>query len=312
MGIRTFRASFLAVIVALAGCAPATDSGPAPEGQKVIGGALLTQAHVFYQDLVAAMEAEAATQGFDLRMQYCEMDGSKQNQQMETFVLQKVDAIVLAPYDSSAVGPMVAEARAAGIPVFTVDIRADGADVVSHIASDNVDGGRKIGKYLAEALGGKGKVGIVDHPEVASVIDRVAGFEEVLAEYPDIEIVSKVAGGGLRDKALKASQDLLQSHPEINAIFGINDDSALGALAAVEERGLQDKIIIVGFDGTPEARDMIRRGSALKADSVQFPDEIGRIAIDTIAKYFAGEDVPKEIPVPVEVIDQKALEEGAK
>lgn len=298
--------------VVFAGCLPpvSDESGGAPA--KVIGAAMLTQSHVFYQDLVEAMTAEGAKHGYDIRFQYCEMDGARQNQQVETFVLQGVDAIVLAPYDSSAVGPMVADARAAGIPVFTADIRADDADVVCHIASDNVDGGRKIGAYLAELLSGQGKVGIVDHPEVASVIDRTTGFEEALSAYPGISIVSRVPGGGVRDKAMKAAQDMLQAHPDINAIFAINDDSALGALAAVEERGLEDSIAIVGFDGTPEAREMIRRGSALKADAVQFPDEIGRITVDAIAKHFAGETLPKEIPVAVEVIDKAALdEEGA-
>lgn len=284
-------------------CAPGGGDGD----RKVIGAALLTQSHVFYQDLVKAMQEEAAKHGYTLDVQYAEFSGAKQNDQMDTFILQGVDAIVVAPTDSAGIAPVIAEARAKGIPVFTADIAAHGADVVSHIASDNVQGGRLVAEYLAKLLGGKGKVAIIDHPEAASVQERVRGFEEVIAKYPDMQIVQRVQGGGQRDKALQAAQDLLPAHPDLNAIFGINDDSALGALAAVEAAGLENRIVIVGYDGTPEARDAIRRGTALKADTVQFPENIGRTTIQTIADHFAGKEVPKVVPVEVGIIDAESL-----
>lgn len=308
--------ALVVVMAVAAGCGGAPsesgesgDVGESGGDSVVIGATLLTQSHVFYQDLVGALEEEAAKNGFELRVQYCEFDGAKQNEQMETFILQRVDAIIMAPNDSDAVGPLVADARAAGIPVFTADIAAHDADVVSHIASDNVQGGRLAGQYLAEAIGGKGKIAIIDHPIVRSVIDRTNGFEEAIAEYPDIEIAARPAGDGLRDKSLRAAQDLLQAHPDLAGIFGINDDTALGALAAIEERGLQDEIILVGFDGTPEARAAIKRGTALKADAVQHPAKIGRITIQTIAKHLAGEEVDPVIPVPVELISYESLNE---
>lgn len=274
----------------------------------VIGAALLTQTHVFYQDLVKAMQDTAAKEGLTLRIQYAEFDSSKQNAQVETFIVQGVDAIVVAPNDTSGIIPVVRDARARGIPVFTADIRAEGADIVSHIASDNVEGGRILGEYLAQHLGGTGKIAIVDHPAAASVRERVAGFEEAVAGYPELSIVQRVPGEGQRDKAFKAAQDLLQAQPDIDAIFGINDDSALGALAAVEAAGLQDRILIVGYDGTPEARDKILQGTALIADTVQHPDEIGVQTIETIAAYLRGEEVPAVIPVRVDIIDRESLE----
>lgn len=311
-----YAAVGVAALGVLAGCGketaapvakPSAEPEPVVAAPKTIGASLLTQTHVFYQDLVAALKEGAQQHGFTLRIQYCEFDGTKQNDQMETFALQGVDAIIVSPQDSSGIAPAINEARAKGIPVFTVDIAAHGADVISHIASDNVQGGRLIGEYLARLLNGQGRVAIIDHPEAASVQERVAGFEEALAAYPGIRIVQKVEGGGVRDKAMRAAQDLLEASPDLNAIFGINDDSALGALAAVESAGLQNKILIVGYDGTPEARKNILAGSALKADTVQFPDRIGKKAIEIIAAYFRGESVPKVVPVAVGIIDAASL-----
>jgi len=311
-------ASAIALSIGLLNCGP----GAAPPGERplekatekptVVGAALLTQTHVFYQDMVSAMQEEAAKQNLTLHVQYAEFDSSKQNNQIETFLLQGVNALIIAPNDSAGIAPVIAEARAKGVPVFTVDIAAHGADVVSHIASDNVKGGEILGDYLANLLHGKGNVAIIDHPSVASVQERVAGFEKALAKNPDMKIIQKVPGEGQRDKAFRATQDLLQANPDLNGIFGINDDSALGALAAVEAAGLQDKVIIVGYDGTPEARDAILKGKALKADTVQFPKEIGRQAIQTIAAYFRGEAAPKVVPVRVDIIDQARLQQEKK
>ncbi len=293
----------LTVVSIVLGC------GGQDPSRKVIGASLLTQTHPFYQDMVEAMTATAENHGFDLQVQFCEFDSAKQNDQVETYMVKGVDAIVLSPTDSAGVRPVIADARADGIPVFTVDIAAHDADVVSHIASDNVKGGRILGEYLAKLLEGKGRVIIIDNPEVASVQERVAGFEESLAAFPDIEIVARPPGFGMRTKALDAATDALQAHPDIDAVFGINDDSALGALAAAEAAGLADRLVIVGYDGTEEARTEIRKGSALKADTVQYPRLIGRQAIDTIAAHFRGEQVPKLIPVDVGIIDRAVLEE---
>jgi ribose transport system substrate-binding protein len=299
-------AGVLITLLVAAGCGSGGPSGSG-EKPKVIGAAMLTQTHIFYQDLVAAMKAEAEKQGLKLQIQYAEFDSRRQNDQMDTFIAQKVDAIVVAPTDSSGITPVIAEARKRGIPVFTADIAAHGADVVCHIASDNEKGGVILAEYLAKRMNGQGKVGIVDHPMVASAQDRVRGFEQTIAKYPGMQIVQKVPGEGQRDKAMRVTQDLLQAHPDLSAIFGINDDSALGALAAVEAAGLQDKVVIVGFDGTPEARQAILAGKALKADAVQYPDQIGATTIDTVAAVLRGETVPPMKPVDVGLIDQDTL-----
>ncbi|MBP8128513.1 MAG: substrate-binding domain-containing protein [Candidatus Hydrogenedentes bacterium] len=277
-------------------------------GGKVIGAAMLTATHVFYQDLVEEMEAAAKEQGFTLRVQYAEFNSQRQVEQIEMFIAQGVNALIIAPTDSSGMGPAIAAARARGIPVFTADIAAKDADVVSHIASDNHQGGAILAEYLAGLLGGKGTVAVIDNPEATSVQDRVRGFEETLAKHPDIRIVQKAPGEGQRDKAHSAAEKLLSAYPDLSAIFGVNDDSALGALAAVEAAGLQDKVIVVGFDGTPEARAAIQAGKALKADTVQYPREIGRKTIETVAAFLRGERVPKQVDVQVGIIDKAKLD----
>lgn len=301
--MRTARAVVCSAVAALtvSGC----DSG---DGGKVVGASLLTATHVFYQDMAAEMQAAAKDHGLTLRVQYAEFDSARQVEQIESFVAQGVDALIVAPTDSSGMGPAIAEARARGIPVFTADIAAKDADILCHIASDNYQGGVILAEYLAKLLNGQGKIAIIDHREATSVQDRTRGFVETVAKYPGMQIVQRAPGEGQRDKAHAAAEKLLQAHPDLNAIFGINDDSALGALAAVEAAGLQDKIVIVGFDGTPEARDAIRAGKALKADTVQFPGRIGRQTLDVIAAYFRGEEPPKEVKVAVDIIDKAKLD----
>jgi ribose transport system substrate-binding protein len=270
--------------------------------RKVIGVSLLTKEHVFYRDLEKGLREGAAKNNFDLIINSGDWDLAKHQAQIENYIVQKVDAIIVCPCDSKGIGPAIQKANSAGIPVFTADIRAEGGKIVSQIVSDNVGGGRSAAAYLAKLLNGKGEVAIIDQPIIQSTIDRVRGFLEEIAKYPDIKIVARPNGDGVRDKAMKAAEDLLQGFPKLAGIFGINDDSALGALAAIEAAGRKG-IVIVGFDGIPEARQAILRGSALKADVVQYPLEIGRITIETIAQFLMGQQVPPHIPVKIGIVD---------
>lgn len=279
-------------------------------GEKTVGVALLTRGHVFYRDLEAGLRSESAKKNYDLIITSAEFDLGKQIAQIEDFVAQKVDAIIVCPVDSRGIGPGIRKANDAGIPVFTADIAATEGSVVSHIASDNVAGGRLAGEYLAKALSGKGKVAIINHPAVTSVLDRVQGFKEALSAHPHISIVADVNGQGVRDKALQAATDVLQAHNNLDAIFGINDDSALGALDAVEQFR-REGIIIIGYDATPPAADAILRGTALKADVVQYPTVIGTTTIQTIADFFSGREVPAVVPVEVGIVDKTVLEKMA-
>jgi ribose transport system substrate-binding protein len=282
----------LAILIGLSlGCGP----DETRDAEKTIGVSLLTRAHVFYRDLEEGLRAGAAEHDYELFITAAEWDAGRQISQLEDFITRDVDAIILSPVDSSGVGAGIRAANEAGIPVFTADIASFGGEVVSHIASDNLAGGRLAGEYLVELLGGTGKVAIINQPIVTSTLDRVQGFREVVEAYPEIEIV--------------AESDVLQANPVLDGIFAINDDSALGTLDAVEDFG-RDGIVIIGYDATPPARDAILKDRALKADVVQYPFEIGRVTVETIASYFAGHEVPAVVPVEVGIVDRDSLLEA--
>ena len=201
--MKTSLFTFLLLVVAA--LLPALPSRAAEAKTPQIGVSLLTLANPFFRDLGDAMKDEAAKHGMEVVVVSGDFDAAKQRNQVADFIVKRVTAIVLSPCDSKAVGTAIAEANKAGIPVFTVDIAAlaGGAKVVSHVATDNLGGGRLAAQAIIEALGGKGRVAILDHPEVESVILRTRGFEEELAKQKrekgvTIEIVARLPGGRLR------------------------------------------------------------------------------------------------------------------
>lgn len=282
-----------------------TGGGAPQKARMTIGVSLLTRTHPFYQDLEAGLREAATAAGFDLVVTAGEFDVAKQKDQIQDYIVRKVNAIIVSPCDSKSIGTAVAAANEAGIPVFTADIAclAEGVKVVSHIASDNIAGGKLAAQAIVQALGGSGKVAIIDHPEVESVIQRVKGFEEELAKTPGMSIVAKLTGRGVKDQAFRTAEDILQSHPDLAGIFGINDDSALGALAAIEKAGKTGRVAIVGFDAVPEARQAIKAGK-IYADVIQQPKEIGRKTIEAVTAYISGGTVSPTILIPCTLFTQ--------
>jgi ribose transport system substrate-binding protein len=276
-------------------------------GHPLVGVTLLTEAHVFYQDLKRGMQQAADSLGLDLQIVAGEWDLARQSAQVDNFINAGAAAIVIAPVNSSGIVSAIEEANRAGIPVFTADIASDGGIVVAHIASDNRQGGRLLGAYVARRLGGGGNVVILDQPTVTSVRDRVAGFREGLRDYPNIRVVASPAvERGIRELAKQKMDNLLATGQQIDAVFGTNDDCALGALAAIQAAG-RSGTIIVGYDATPEARTAIARRTALVADAVQDPITIGRRTMEAVAARLKGAAVPPIVPVPVGLVERDSL-----
>lgn len=290
--------ALLTALLLASGCAKKEETPPVAN-KLTIGVSLLTRTHPFYQDLEAGLRAAADSAGFELLVTAAEFDVARQKDQMQDFIVRKVNAIVLSPCDSKSIGTSVKAANDAGIPVFTADIAclAEGVEIVTHVASDNLAGGQLAAQALIEALNGAGEVAIIDHPEVESVIQRVKGFEEELATAPNIKLVAKLSGRGVKDQAFRTAEDILQAHPKLAGVFGINDDSALGALAAVEKAGKLGQVTIVGFDAVPEARTAIAAGK-IHADVIQQPLEIGRRTIAAVKTYISGAAVEPTILIP--------------
>jgi ribose transport system substrate-binding protein len=300
------RSILLVAVLSLAVSACGGASQPVAAKRPVIGVTLLTETHAFYKELEDGLREEAAARNLDLVIVACEMDPAKQAAQIEDFVAKKVAAILAAPCDSDAIGVQLAGPERAGIPVFTVDIAAHSGKVVTHVASDNILGGRLAGQTLAALIGDKGKVLIIDHPTVGSVQERVKGFTEEIAKHPGITIVGRPSADGQRERAMKVMEDMLQAHRDLAGVFGINDDSALGA-AAVLEAAKRTNIAVVGYDATPEAQAAILKGGPLKADVVQYPKKLGKSVIEMIARHLAGEKVPAIVSVEVGVVNADTL-----
>jgi len=300
------RAVTVALLASLAPGCKAKEGGSNAATTKTIGVSLLTREHDFYQQLEAGLQDAAAKHGYKLIITTGDFDLAKQQSEIDNFLVQKVDAIIVCPTDTKGIAPAIEKANAANIPVFTADIGAEGGKVVSHIASDNVAGGRLAGEYLAKVIGGKGDIGIVSQPELQSVIDRESGFREAIAKYPGIHVVSTINGAGVRDRSLKAADDMFQAHPKLDGVFAINDETALGVLASASSHDMKN-LVIVGYDAAPEALKAIASGSALKADVAQQPRAIGVQTIDAIADHFAGKAPPARIAVPVRIIDADSI-----
>lgn len=310
--------AILAVVVAaalLGGCTRGDDA----RGKRTIGLSLLSLANPFFIEIADNLRDEAAKHGYDVLVVSGENDVARQDKQVHDFLVRRVDAIVLSPCDSKAIGESIRAANDAGVPVFTVDIAclAPGARVTTHIATDNYTGGRQAGEAVAEALGGRGgKVGVLDYKEVESCILRVKGFKDAVGEINarpgggKIEVVAELPCGGARDRGYKSMEDMLQAHPDLTAVFAINDPAALGARAALEKAGRADRVRLIAFDGQPEGKKAIGEGK-IYADPIQYPDRIGRTAADLVARYFAGEDVPGEVLIPTALYRRAdALKEG--
>jgi ribose transport system substrate-binding protein len=287
-------------------CAAVASCARPASSVKTIGVTLLTQQDEFYRQLKGGLQKAADSLGYKLIITSGDFDLAKQQSQIDNFIVQHVDAIVVCPVDTKGIAPAIAKANAAKIPVFTADIAADGGDVVSHVASDNVAGGRLAADYIAKVIGERGEVGIIGEPEVQSTIDRATGFSEELKRFPGITLVSSLNGEGKRDRSLKAADDMLQAHPNTSAIFAINDESALGVLSSAQSRHL-DKLVIVGYDASAEAQRAIGGNTALRADVAQQPASIGAQTIDAIAAFFAGRPSVPRIAVPVRIVDADSV-----
>jgi ribose transport system substrate-binding protein len=275
-------------------------SNSAASGSKTIGVSIQDSEAQFYQDMQAGMKSEAQKFGYSISFVDANRDNAKQQQQVEDFISRKVDAIVLTPYDSKAIGSAIVEANNAKIPVFTADIAnaSKQGKVISHVASNNEQGGEQAGMLMCNAVNKSGNIAILDEPEVTSVLDRVRGFRAALAKNcPNVKVVADPDSGGTRTKASNDMSDILQSHPDLKGVFGVNDDSALGAVTAIQSANKKG-IAVVGYDATPDARAAIKAGT-MYGDAIQHPDVIGKLTIDAIHDYFTGKHVAPVINVPV-------------
>lgn len=304
-----FLALISCTLALLAGCSdkPASSASTQPattKSQGTIGVSLLTLDNPFFKVIGDNITAEGKKRGYEAIVVSGDKDVAKQGNQIKDFIVKKVSAIVLSPCDSKSIIPVIQEANAAGIPVFTVDIPCNepGVKIVTQVATDNYGGGKEAGRAMIEALGeAGGKIAVLHFKQAESCLLRVKGFREVIDAHnaggrAKIEIVSELESGGAKDMGYKAAEDALQAHSDLRGIFAINDPAALGARAALEKAG-KTQVMIVGFDGQPEGKQAIKDGK-IYADPIQFPDRMGVQIVDAIIRHSKGETLPAQMLIP--------------
>ena len=278
------------------------DDALAPETKGKIGVTCSNLANPFFKLIAEVMESEARKHGYEVASRSADQDPAKQNTQIADFVAQECDAIFLNPVDSQAVGQAVKDAHATGIPVFTYDIQVSAAGavdlIVSHIGSDNFQGGRLAGESMMKATGDTGEIALITYPEATSGVLRVDGFKDYLQEHNSrLKIVAELAAEGDRPSGLNVATDILQTHPDIVGIFAINDPSGLGAYSAIASEGKTDQVTIIGFDASPAGKQAVFE-QKLYDTPQQYPRKMARGTVEAFIKYLAGEDVPKLTFIP--------------
>ena len=279
--------------------------------KKVIGITMMTLSNPFFVDLADAAKEEAAKHGYEVVI-YSGDDAEKQAKQMKDMISQKVEAIIVAPKDTLAIGEPIKLANAAGIPVFTADTGCsdETASVVSNVMTDNYGGGKLAAQAMIKGLPAGGKILILDFKKAQSCIMRVNGFKEVIDSHNSanpnnkIEIVAELDGSGAEEVSKKSAEDQLNATPDLKGIFAINDPSALGAVVALKKANKLRDVKVIGFDGQRIGKEAILRGE-IYADPIQFPREIGKLTVEQIIKYKNGEEVKPEILIETKLYFQK-------
>ncbi|GAA0899832.1 ABC transporter substrate-binding protein [Pseudonocardia zijingensis] len=277
-------------------------------GAKVETIGLMVQdlSNPFFQSMANGVQAAAEKIGATVNVQDGRQDLGAQNEQIDAFIQQQIDVLLINAVDSDGIGPAVDRAKEAGIRVVAVDVAARGAE--AQVTLDNTAAGNLACTYLADQIGGAGDILLINGTPISSVQDRVTGCKQALQNYPQISIVAEQNGDNGRAEALTIATDMLTAHPDVKGIFGINDPTALGATLAAQQAGIGG-LVIVGVDASPEAvAELQKPDSMFEATAAQDPNTQGAIALEMAQKLFAGEQLEEQsVLVPTEMITRENL-----
>lgn len=254
----------------------------------------------FMANVTDGVTSAGEDEGVEVTVQDAEFDVSKQLQQVENFIAGGYDAVVIKPVDAEGCAPIATACNEAGIPLIVVNTVAN-CDYDTYVGSDHVVSGRLQMEYVADALGGEGKVAILQGDLMNSATnERTEGNEEIAAQYPGIEIVSKQEASWMRDEAMTKMENWLSSGMEIDAVVANNDEMALGAAQVLQEAGITD-VLVCGIDATTEALNALKEGT-LSMTVFQNGYEQGYQSIVAAIKLINGETVDEFIDVPYESV----------
>ncbi|MEV1238741.1 substrate-binding domain-containing protein [Nonomuraea sp. NPDC050022] len=302
-----------ALALGLTACGSAGPSGSntsaSPGGANVkIGMTVSTLNNPYFVQLRDGAQAEAQRVGAKLTVTDAQNDASQQVNQVQNFASQAMKAIILNPVDSDAAAPAAKAAERANIPVIAADRGVNGAEVTQTVASDNVTGGKLAAQELAELLGHKGQVVVLQGVAGTSAArDRGQGFTEGIKAFPSIQVVAQQPADFDRTKGLDVMTNLLQSNPGLDGVFAENDEMALGAIKALGAKAGKE-VKVVGFDGTPDGLKAVKAGT-MNASVAQQPALLGQQAVAAAVKAAMGEKIEKTVAVPVKVATTENVDE---
>jgi len=272
---------------------------------KKIGLSISDLKNPFFASLKKGAEKAAKLFGLQFIAADAGNDDAKQMLDIQQLVKEKADMIIINPANVESISAAIEIADISGIKVITVDRKSLRDDlVISHIASDNVAGGRLAGEFIAKLLKENGNIlEIVGIPGTSAAYDRGKGFNEAVAKYPGIKITAREVGYFDQEKAKNAVLQVLKKGGSFDAVFAHNDGMILGAIEAFESSKIQQLPVMVGFDAIPSALDAIKQ-KKLTATIAQKPEEMGKLAVQNAVRFFRGEDLQKETLVDLELISQ--------
>ena len=274
---------------------PSDGGGDDAGGGKVESVALMVQdaGNPFFAAMTAGVEAAAKDLGASFTAQDGRQDLATQNEQIDAFIQQGLDILLINAVDSEGIGPAVKRAVDAGITVVAVDVTATNAQAT--VTTDNVKAGQLACEALVDGIGGKGDILIIDGTPISSIQDRMEGCQKVLDENPDVKVVGHQNGNNGRDEALTLTTDLLTATPDVVGIFGVNDPTALGAILAAKQAGKTD-LVVTGVDGSPDAvAEMTQPDTMFRSTAAQDPAGLGAKGLEMAVKLFNGEKLDEDL-----------------
>ena len=268
-------------------------------------------AHFFWQSVHAGAEAAAKESNVEVvwKGPAQETDYSGQINIVEDAINRRVDGIVLAPTHRDSLVPVVERAQRDGIPVAIFDSGIGTDKYVSYVATDNRQGGAQAAERLASKLGGKGRVAILGvKAGSVSTDEREQGFQETIKQkYPGIEIVAFQYGESDRARSLDRAADILTAHPDLDGFFASNESSTVGAVQAIKQKGLAGKVVLVGFDSSPNLVEDLKAG-AIDSLVLQNPYKMGYEAVKAMVAKLDGQSPPRQVDTGVKLLTKDNLE----
>jgi diguanylate cyclase (GGDEF)-like protein len=261
----------------------------------------------YYHDILAgARDVIKEIPNIDLliRAPQHESDYDMLTKFIDEFMNEKVDAVALCTQSKTATRK-IAKLNDAGIPIFMFNVpeKIHGVKIESYVGYNQKNAGQEVGRYLARILRGKGTVAIIEGLKEPTSIQRVAGFKETVESNPAMQIVAVEQADWLRDTARQVTEKILKEHPDIDALFAVNDEMALGAVEAVASEKRLGGIFVIGLDGTLDALNSIKEGK-LTATLSTNPREMGRILLRTMVRGLIKEEkIVEEILSPINIVD---------